>query len=167
MTTLGARSLGRMPDEEADKRSFARPLSFDFTFDPLLLVKHVGPAAYDFALRAIVGHLVAESTGVPNDGWVHYSRRPQWYSNNQRYLHPNQTYTNVLRAVDILDHCGLIENNRARPGQRGTESTIRASRLMLQIMPSHPQFTQNEGLEVIVLRTRQVAHDPGQTNSVP
>ena len=139
----------------SDIRPFARPLRFDFDIDPSALIMHMGPLAFDETARRIIAHLASESAD-PDGGWVHYSRRNTWYAQNRRYLHEAQTYLTVTRAVAALEKGGWIDHVKSERGQRGTESRMRASRRLLLILPTAPEFRQDTtGAEVLILKSRE------------
>ncbi|QIG46814.1 hypothetical protein G5V57_03050 [Nordella sp. HKS 07] len=143
-----------MADDLISKRVFARPLRFDLDVDAMALFQLIGTLAFDDAARRIMAHLAAEAAASPDGGWIHYARARNWYS-NRRYLHEVQTYANVMRAVAGLEKEGLIEHVKSEPGRRGTESLMRASRRLLQIMPSATQFLNTKDPEVIYLMKRE------------
>lgn len=134
------------------KRAFARPLSLNFDVAPETLVPVVGMDAHDPALRAILAQARLEAESDPQGGWVHYSRRKNWYAENRRYLHAEQTYANVTRAIAIAERNGLIEHLKAAQGQLGTESRFRATRRLLTLPLTTLEL--QKPAEVIILKDR-------------
>jgi len=61
------------------------------------------------------------------DRSISYSRRRDFYTDQQRYRGTAYTYNTVLSAVDELADFGLLENVVAHPGSRGRQSTFRAT----------------------------------------
>ena len=60
--------------------------------------------------------------------WISYSRRRDFYADQQRYRGTAYTYDTVVAEIDQLADCGLLENVVAKPGSRGWQSTFRATR---------------------------------------
>lgn len=83
-----------------------------------------GDRQYDTAMRSIMAALVlAGRVGE----WVSYSRRREWYRDERRYQGLSYTYARIVAAVDELLALGLIEEERARPGDH--RRTCRQSRM--------------------------------------
>jgi hypothetical protein len=68
----------------------------------------------------IIGHT------QPNR-WISYSRRRDFYTDQQRYRGTAYTYNTVVSTVDQLADFGLLENAVAHPGSRGRQSRFRAT----------------------------------------
>jgi hypothetical protein len=58
---------------------------------------------------------------------ISYSRRRDFYADQQRYRGTAYTYDTVVAEIDQLGDCGLLENVVAKPGSRGWQSTFRAT----------------------------------------
>jgi hypothetical protein len=140
-------------------REAARPLTFDFDLEPKLLVPVLGWDGYLPAVRAIAARARIEAAADPNGGWLHYSRRAEWYSTRRRYLHPEQTLTHTIRAVDILESAGLIEHEKAQPSSYKKQSRLRASRKLLTLVPATAPFEQGYDAECIILYSRKQPAD--------
>ncbi|MCJ2137326.1 helix-turn-helix domain-containing protein [Methylobacterium sp. J-026] len=73
-------------------------------------------------------HIIAEAMLAHEEGrYVSYSRRKAFYTGRRRYHGTAFTYTNVLSCVEELLRQGLIEEERASPGNLGWQSRFRAS----------------------------------------
>jgi hypothetical protein len=66
------------------------------------------------------------------DTWVSYSRRKEFYANGKRYRGVPYTFNNVIGSIDEGDRLGLLENVKVSPGQRGRQSTFRATGKLLE-----------------------------------
>lgn len=65
--------------------------------------------------------------------YVSYSRRKTFYTGRRRYNGAAFTYTNVISVVEDLRRQGLIEEERASPGQFGWQSRFRASPKLAEV----------------------------------
>lgn len=83
-----------------------------------------GDRPADQAMSSIMAALVLAGRA---DEWVSYSRRREWYRGAGRYQGLAYTYDRILAAVDELLALGLIEEQRARPGDH--RRTQRQSRM--------------------------------------
>jgi len=86
---------------------------------------------YDQARRSVLAALCIAADEECNDDqrWVSYSRRKAFYAGQARYQGVAYSYERVLRAVDELGALGLLEEDRASPGDHLTtkrQSRIRA-----------------------------------------
>jgi len=84
---------------------------------------------YDHARRSIVAAACIAAVEQPG-AWVSYSRRKAFYAGQGRYEGTAYTYDRVLAAVGELVGLGLLEEERARPGDHlttGRQSRIRAT----------------------------------------
>jgi hypothetical protein len=88
-------------------------------------------------------------------GWLRYSRRKAWYATNRRYLAECQSLASVTQAVGLLHEFGLIEHRKSDPGQLGKQSTLRASRRLLHLIPPDAPVAQERNPETIILRDRE------------
>jgi hypothetical protein len=59
--------------------------------------------------------------------WISYSRRRAFYAGRPRYWPPTYTYDNVVYVVDQLAAAGLLEHEKAAPGQLGWQSRFKAT----------------------------------------
>jgi hypothetical protein len=137
------------------RRDFARSLSFDYDLAPEMLAPVLGLAAYDPAVRAVTAHARIEAAADPDGGWLRYSRRKSWYATNRRYLAEGQSLASVTRAVSLLQESDLIEHRKSDPGQLGRQSTLRASRRLLHLIPPDAPVAQERNPETIILRDRE------------
>src|SRR4051794_28302523 len=84
---------------------------------------------------------------------VSFSRRKQYYSERRRYLGPSGTFANVTDEVSLLVGAGLLIENRAKPGSRGHQSTIRAGTALVQAIPAFTDTDVSFQLnETLILR---------------
>jgi hypothetical protein len=92
---------------------------------------------------------------TPND-WVNYSRRWQHYSVPRRYRNPLYTYRRVVSAADYLAAQGLIFHAKAKPGQRGWQSAMKATPELVEntyrIIEAGSPLVIARPAEVIILR---------------
>ena len=76
----------------------------------------------------VINAILTEAVLAGYEGrWVSYSRHKPFYTATKRYRGTSYTYTNVIRTIDHLVACDLIEDNRSEPGERGRQSTFRAT----------------------------------------
>lgn len=73
-----------------------------------------GDRLLDRAARSMMAALVLAFSD--NEGWVSYSRRRTWYQGQGRYQGLAYTYDRIIRIVDQLLELGLVEEQRALPG---------------------------------------------------
>jgi hypothetical protein len=86
---------------------------------------------YDSARRAII--LDAALTGIAEPGRsISYSRRHDWWTQGRRYRGPAYTYATVPSAIDELEQLGLLHNQVALPGSRGTQSRFCATSALIE-----------------------------------
>jgi hypothetical protein len=127
-----------------------RPLTLNWApvepdaYDHLGLPNKLNPLATK-ARRQIITEALAAG-----DRFISYSRYKQFYTHGQRYYRPTYTYAAILPAVDQLADAGLIEHEKAEPGQRGFQSRFRASAALLSELARVPVVYRP--LEIIVLR---------------
>jgi hypothetical protein len=84
--------------------------------------------------------------------WISYSRRRAFYAERQRYWPMSYSYDTLLPAVDGLAALGLIEHQKAAPGQRGWQSRFKASLELIQRLNAAPVTILHDPQELIVLR---------------
>ncbi len=77
--------------------------------------------------QAVLSMMAALVLAGRADEWVSYSRRREWYRGAGRYEGLAYTYDRIIAAVDELLALGLIEEQRARPGDH--RRTQRQSRM--------------------------------------
>jgi hypothetical protein len=131
-----------------------KTLSFHWKVDKDLLnriVPSVSKKNYDRSLNSILTEAVLAYEG--GQKWVSYSRRKEFYSDRRRYCGTAYTYTNVIQAVETASRLGLIEDERAIPGDHlrtGLQSRLRAQPALVEAYrEARPEF---ETHEVIRLR---------------
>jgi len=101
-------------------------------------------AKYAKAREAVVIEAVLTSHTCPGV-WLSYPRRKAAYAQSSRYRDPALSFAYVPDAVDELERLGLIEHQRARPGQLGFQSRFRASdKLAHAPLPPNPQYDPGE-----------------------
>lgn len=83
-----------------------------------------GDRQTDAAMLSVMAALVLAGRAGE---WVSYSRRREWYRGAGRYHGLAYTYDRILGAVDELLALGLVEEQRARPGDH--RRTQRQSRM--------------------------------------
>lgn len=79
--------------------------------------------------RAIVAELLI---AAEHGGWLCYSRRKGYYSELPAYAREGFPFANLTTVVEELLKHKWIEEKRARPGDLGWQSQMRATREMLQ-----------------------------------
>src|SRR5262249_38250303 len=79
-----------------------------------------------------------------------YSRRPNFYTESQRYYRPTYSYRAIVPAVDQLAREGLLEHEKMPQGHRGFQSRFRATPDLIKALTSVE--VQYKPLELIVLR---------------
>jgi hypothetical protein len=87
---------------------------------------------------------------VAGNSYISYSRRHDFYNENQRYYRPTYSYRAIVPAVDQLAAAGLILHEKMRPGHRGFQSRFRASPDLLKELATVE--IKYKPLELIVLR---------------
>ena len=83
-----------------------------------------GDRRYDDAARSMMAAVVLAGRAGE---WVSYSRRREWYLTGRRYHGTAYSYDRIINIVDELLALGLIEEERARPGDH--RRTQRQSRM--------------------------------------
>jgi len=115
-----------------------------------------GDRDFDEAMRSIMAASVLAGRA---EEWVSYSRRRQWYRGPRRYQGTAYTYDRITSAVDELLQLGLIEDERARPGDHrrtGRQSRMRATPKLIEAFAGITfEFDVRE-----TLRMRDVNGDP-------
>jgi hypothetical protein len=95
---------------------------------------------------------------VTANDWVTYSRRWQHYSVPRRYQNPLYTYRRIVGAADYLAAQGLIHHAKAKPGQRGWQSAMKATPELVErtncIIEAGPPLIIAKPAEVIILRSQ-------------
>jgi hypothetical protein len=93
---------------------------------------------------------------VTANDWLRYSRRWQYYSMPRRYQNPLYTYRRIVGAADYLAAQGLIHHAKAKPGQRGWQSAMKATPELVErtncIITAGPPLVIAKPAEVIILR---------------
>jgi hypothetical protein len=123
-----------IPDNDDVRRD--RPLGYRWTVNRDIIrrldVKETGNRNFDASVRSILTEAVlAHEAGK----WVSYSRRKQFYARLDRYHGAAYTYANVLGGVAEGVRLGLLEENRALPGDHertGLQSTFRATPALIE-----------------------------------
>ena len=102
------------------------------------------------ARASIVGEVLLAH---PEGSAVSISRRKKYYSDRRRYFGSCGTFANVIAEVSLLVEAGLIIEQRARPGSRGHQSTIRASAALVERIPAYTESDFSFHLnEILILR---------------
>lgn len=92
-----------------------------------------GNLQYDRAVRSVMAALVLAHRA--SEGWVSYSRRRKWYVGRGRYRSLPYTYNRIIRIVKEFHALGLIDEERAQPGDNkrtGLQSRLRATAKLIQ-----------------------------------
>jgi hypothetical protein len=84
--------------------------------------------------------------------WISYSRRRAFYASRPRYWPPTYTYDNVVYAVDQLSADGLLEHEKAAPGELGWQSRFKATSELVSELSRAPIAILHDPFEVVVLR---------------
>jgi hypothetical protein len=92
-----------------------------------------GDRDFDQAMRSIMAALVLAGRA---EEWISYSRRREWYSTGVHYQGTAYTFDRIIGAVDELLCLGLVEEERARPGDH-----LRAQRQSRQSRQSRMRAT--------------------------
>lgn len=100
------------------------------------------------ALASIVLDAILEALG--NGRWISYSRRKPFYSGLTRYHGTAYAYSTVPPIVDLLEANGLIEHDKANPGNLGWQSRFRATPELIQAAMLPP--VTFDPLELVRLR---------------
>ena len=87
---------------------------------------------------------------VGGNSFISYSRRTNYYTEEQRYYRPTYSYRAIVPAVDQLATEGLIEHEKMPQGHRGLQSRFRAAPELIKELAPVP--VQYKPLELIVLR---------------
>ena len=120
---------GRVDDGTDLPAERDRPLTFHWLTRSDDRIRSLGfaPAA-TCGIEVARSSIIAEAMLAHEEGrFVSYSRRKSFYTGRRRYNGSAFTYANILSAVDDLLQFGLIEEERALPGQLGWQSRFRAS----------------------------------------
>ena len=72
---------------------------------------------------SIILDAILEGTGKGR--WISYSRRKSFYSGCERYYSTDYAYSTVPLIVDRLAAAGIVEHEKARPGDLGWQSRFR------------------------------------------
>ena len=86
--------------------------------------------------------------------WLSYSRNRNFYAAPRRYRRTAYTYSTVVGTIDLLEHAGVIEHDRAPPGRRGRQSTFRASSELMASLGDQAMAVVYDPQETIILRDR-------------
>jgi len=140
---------GRKPDRPRDAHLSLRWESRD-GWGPVAAA--LGREDAPETLSAVALALYIEASGFERS--TSYSRRPAHYALPHRYRSRLYTYTRVLGAVDWLDGQGLIDHAKANPGQRGWQSTMRATPDLVDLVQDalHSDVTVRMPPESVILR---------------
>lgn len=146
--------LAEEPPEGAVSAHADRPLDYHWSVSADAAArtgwKASGDRLYDGSMRAIMAAAVL--AGRAGD-WVSYSRRKSWYKAKARYQGLAYSYARIIGCVDELLSLGLIEEERARPGDHirtGRQSRFRATQKLLDSFAG--ERFQYDSHEVIRLR---------------
>jgi hypothetical protein len=85
----------------------------------------------------------------------------------RRYQNPLYTYRRIVGAADYLAAQGLIHHAKAKPGQRGWQSAMKATPELVErtncIIEAGPPLITAKPAEVIILRGRGMPVDYTET----
>jgi hypothetical protein len=113
------------------------------------------PPAKSRAAAITRARIIAEAFVVGRadpSAWISYSRRRRFYAERGRYRSPTYTYDKVVPAVDQLAASGLVEHEKAAPGQLGWQSRFRASSKLINQLSGTPIAILHDPHELAVLR---------------
>jgi hypothetical protein len=85
------------------------------------------------------------------DRWISYSRRPKFYSNQDRYHGSAYSYSTVPPTIDQLAAEGLLDHDKKSPGNIGWQSRFRASSALMSTL-DRPFPVLFDPMEVIRLK---------------
>lgn len=98
-------------------------------------------------LNRVVVSMLAEAALAAEEGRsVSYSRRKANYAGADRICGKGFTYSNVLQAIDRLKAGGWIVERRSHPGQRGWQSSFRATEQLVEALRGAPLDYHLHGL---------------------
>jgi hypothetical protein len=115
--------------------------------DPLPLS---GPES--FARRMIAANAIRRYREDGENGWVSYSRRKVWYSDNDRKFYWPRwfTYNRMMAAMAQMESAGLIVHDKKPPGNRHWQSRFRATDKLMEFKtkmrhsPTHQIIMRDE-----------------------
>jgi hypothetical protein len=130
-----------------------KPLSFHWRAESDEYLNNIPPPGYlsesqRRAWASIILDAVLEEMGVGR--WISYSRRKSFYSGCQRYYGTDYTYCIVPPIVDHLEAAGIIEHEKARPGDLGWQSRFRAAPGLVEAVTLPP--VTHDPLELVRLK---------------
>jgi hypothetical protein len=90
-----------------------------------------------------LNHLACEAViAAANGRWLSFSRSRDHYARiGQRYHGAAYTYAHIVQTVDELVRAGLLEEERARPGDHlrtGLQSRVRATPALIAVLKQAP-----------------------------
>lgn len=142
------------PDRDAPMR---------FAYRTPDLVQSLGLRIDDDDHETVLNTLLTEMClAAEADQALSYSRRKDFYRRS-RYRPPQFGYTIMMRGVDQITDAGFGIEDRTLPGDRGWQSTIRATSEMYEAwlaMGLNPVY--DAGGETIVLKTRRTSEAPAK-----
>ena len=99
--------------------------------------------------ESIILDSILEAMGAGR--WVSYSRRKAFYAGRGRYHGTDYKYNTVPPAIDALADAGVIDHQKAPPGERtGWQSRFRASAELVQAI--RPPLVIHDPMELIRLK---------------
>jgi hypothetical protein len=138
--------------DDFDPRERDRPLTFHWTSIadwtrlpelPWSSAKGKRGKCWNAALNSIL----TEAVLAHDEGrWVSYSRRKEFYAGLTRYHGTAYTFATVTSVIAELVRLGLVEEERASPGQRGWQSRFRATPKLIQAFRGASFKYQLQGL---------------------
>lgn len=124
----------------------------------------VDPAAFDVlglppaksrATEITRAQIISETfvVGRANrDAWISYSRRRAFYADRSRYWPANYTFDRIVPSVDHLVNWGLLEHEKAAPGDLGWQSRFRATDSLMSALADKAIAILHQPTELVRLR---------------
>jgi hypothetical protein len=130
------------PDNIDEVAPFAKPgddhpLSYDAKVDPARVERLGLPAPRSKPILQVRNAILGETMLAHLAGrWVSYSRNNNFYAQEARYRGLPFTRGNIFETIDLLGGLGLIEEERARPGDHlrtQMQSRFRATSKLVEL----------------------------------
>ncbi|MDA1023269.1 MAG: hypothetical protein O2817_08005 [Proteobacteria bacterium] len=112
-----------------------KPLSFNWRAkDDVFLNAIPPPKDLTKRQRRVWASIILDAVleGLGQGRWISYSRRESFYSGLVRYHGTDYAFSTVPPIVDLLEAVGLIEHEKACPGNLGWQSRFQATPKLLQ-----------------------------------
>jgi hypothetical protein len=116
-------------------------------------------------INTVMGYVLAQAivTYRANpERWISYSRRAAWYAEprRQQYFPVRNAYAGMKSAVDQLAFVGLIDHDKAAPGDMGHQSSFRGNAALWHAYNENPTPLICSPRERIILRDASGAPAP-------